>query len=127
MLKTRKGYPTWTEVLVIALAAVLATFALVFVLAAYAGEPLPTIPDSRPDKDQVVKMCEDGHYVYAHAWHEQKIMIFGTVYKGGKHDPPDVVLTWKDKNTPDKLWHHGVQVPDAITWLDATDFCDFAK
>jgi hypothetical protein len=105
---------------------VIAALALVFALAGggYAGEPLPVIPESKPSRDEIVTGCDDGRHVYAHAWHKQKVLIFGTVYEDGKHDPPDVVLTWTGKNTIDKLWHRGIQVPDATEWLRATDLCD---
>lgn len=105
----------------------IAVFALVLTLGGMGlfAHADPIVPDSRPDRDEIVTLCEGGAYgVYAHAWHEQKVMIFGRVYKDGKHDSADVILTWKGKNTPDTLWYRGVQMPDAVKWLKETDLCD---
>ena len=98
---------------------------LVLALTGFGASAEPVVPDSRPDKDEIIELCEDGAYgVYAHVWHEQKVMVFGRVYKDGKHDPADVTLTWKGENTPDTLWHRGAQVPDAVKWLKDTNLCD---
>lgn len=97
------------------------------------GYAAPTVPDSQPDKDEIVAVCDEGSRgVYAHAWLEQKVMIFGSVYKGNKHDPATVILTWKDEpeeGTPDTLWVYGVEIPKAevLKWLEETDLCDASK
>jgi len=106
---------------------IVAAFALVLALTGggYATEKPPVVPDSRPDKDEIVVVCDEGAYgVYAHMWREQRVFVFGSVYRNGKHDPPDAIVTWDEKDEANTVWYHGVKVPDAKKWLEDTDLCD---
>lgn len=105
-----------------ALGACAAAIILAAACYAFAG-PAPIVPDSRPNRDEIAVVCEADKAIYAHVWHEQSTMILGVVHKDGKHEAADVVISIKDKKV-DKLWHHGVEIPDANAWLSAMNLCD---